>query len=81
LWEEPQRLDRQQQALYEQLQARVRAIAGEMKISATLIAPRRELLKLIAGDGSGSLARGWRRQLIGEELLQLCGNPPVAAAT
>jgi ribonuclease D len=81
LWEEPQRLDRQQQALYEQLQARVRAIAGEMKISATLIAPRRELLKLIAGDGSGSLARGWRRALIGEELLQLCGNPPVAAAT
>jgi ribonuclease D len=81
LWEEPQRLDRQQQALYEQLQARVRVIAGEMKISTTLIAPRRELLKLIAGDGSGSLARGWRRQLVGEELLQLCGNPPVAAAT
>lgn len=81
LWEEPQRLDRQQQALYEQLQARVRAIAAEMKISATLIAPRRELLKLIASDYSGSLARGWRRALIGEELLQLCGNPPMAAAT
>ncbi|MEW6331458.1 MAG: ribonuclease D [Pseudomonadota bacterium] len=81
LWEEPQRLDRRQQALYEQLQARVRAVAAEMKISATLLAPRRELLKLIAGDGSGSLARGWRRALIGEELLQLCGNPPMAAAT
>jgi hypothetical protein len=37
--------------LYEQLQARVRAIAEQMKISATLLAPRRELLKLIAGDG------------------------------
>ncbi len=81
LWEEPQRLDRQQQALYEQLQARVRAVAGEMKISATLIAPRRELLKLIAGDSSGSLARGWRRALIGEELLALCANPTAAAAS
>ncbi len=81
LWEEPQRLDRQQQALYEQMQARVRAVAEQMKISATLIAPRRELLKLIAGDTSGSLARGWRRALIGEELLPLCGNPPVATTT
>lgn len=81
LWEEPQRPDRQQQALYEQLQARVRAVAAEIKISATLIAPRRELLKLVAGDNSGSLARGWRRALIGEELLQLCGHPAAAAST
>ena len=75
------RLDRGQQALYEHLQSRVRAIAEQMKISATLLAPRRELLKLIAGDSSGSLVRGWRRTLIGEELLQLCGNPVVATAS
>jgi len=81
LWEEPRRLDQRQQALYEQLQTRVRAIAAQMKISATLLAPRRELLKLIAGDASGSLARGWRRALIGEELLQLCGNPAAAATS
>lgn len=81
LWEEPQRLDRRQQALYEQLQARVRAVAAEIKISATLIAPRRELLKLIAGDNSSGLARGWRRALIGEELLHLCGNPATAATS
>ena len=74
LWQEPRRLDQRQQELYEKLQTRVRTIAGQMKISATLLAPRRELLKLIAGDSSGSLARGWRRALIGEELLQLCGN-------
>lgn len=79
LWEEPRRPDRRQQALYEQLQTRVRAIAEQMKISATLLAPRRELLKLIAGDSSGSLVRGWRRALIGEELLQLCGNPAAAS--
>ncbi|HSD97226.1 MAG TPA: HRDC domain-containing protein, partial [Sulfuricaulis sp.] len=74
LWVEPQRLDRQQQDLYERLQARVRAIAEQMKISATLLAPRRELLKLIAGDRSGALARGWRRELIGEEILRMCGD-------
>ena len=81
LWEEPQRPDHRQQALYEQLQTRARAVATEMKISATLLAPRRELLKLIAGDSSGSLARGWRRTLIGEELMKLCGNSSAAAAS
>jgi ribonuclease D len=82
LWEESPRLDRRQQALYEQLQTRVQAVAAQMKISATLLAPRRELMKLIAGDLTGGLARGWRRALIGEELLQLCGNPvgPAAAS-
>ena len=81
LWLEPQRLDRQQQDLYERLQARARAIAEQMTISATLLASRRELLKLIAGDRSSALARGWRRALIGEEILQLCGdrsNPATA---
>ncbi len=81
LWLEPQRLDRQQQDLYERLQARVRAIAEQMKISATLLAPRRELLKLIVGDRSGALARGWRRALIGEEFLQLCGDRSNPATT
>jgi ribonuclease D len=80
LWEEPRRLDRRQQALYEQLHARARAVAAEMKISPTLLAPRRELLKLIAGDMSGALARGWRRVLIGEELLQLCDGRTGSAA-
>ena len=74
IWEEPRRLDRRQQALYERLQARVRTVATEVKISPTVLAPRREILKLIAGDMSGTLARGWRRTLIGEELLQLCGQ-------
>lgn len=81
VWEESRRLDRRQQALYEQLQTQVRTIAAQLKISATLLAPRRELLKLIAGDMSGSLARGWRRALIGEELLQLCRQLTGAAAT
>lgn len=80
LWDEPRRLDRHQQAVYERLQARVQTIAAEMKISPTLLAPRRELLKLIAGDLSGTLARGWRRALIGEELLRLCGGPAGSAS-
>jgi len=79
LWEEPQRLDRRQQALYEQLQGRVRAIAEKINISATLLAPRRELLKILAGDTNGALTRGWRRAVIGEELLHLCRNQRNAA--
>ncbi|MHB8534353.1 MAG: ribonuclease D [Sulfuricaulis sp.] len=79
LWDEPRRLDRRQQTLYEQLQARARAVAAELKISSTLLAPRRELVKLIAGDMSGTLARGWRRRVIGEELLQMCASQPGSA--
>jgi ribonuclease D len=72
LWQEPQRLDHQQQVLYERLQERVQACAARVGIRPALLAPRRELLKLVAGDSSGMLARGWRRALIGEELLQMC---------
>ncbi|MBI3545703.1 MAG: ribonuclease D [Gammaproteobacteria bacterium] len=79
-WYEPQRLERPQQALYDRLQARIQAIATQIKISATLIAPRREVLKLIAGDSS-SLTRGWRRTLIGEELQQMCLAATGSAAT
>ncbi len=71
-WEEPQRLDRQQQNLYERLSERIQATATKIKISPTLLAPRRELLKLIGGDNSGSLLRGWRHALIGEELQKMC---------
>jgi ribonuclease D len=81
LWDEPQRLDRRQQALYERLQAHVRAIAEKINISATLLAPRRELLKILSGDSSSSLTHGWRHALIGEELLQLCGNQRDASTT
>lgn len=82
LWDEPRRLDRRQQAQYEKLQSRVHAIATQLNISPTLLAPRREMMKLITGDMSSGLARGWRRTLIGEELRQLCGDQtgPVAAS-
>ncbi|MHB8622486.1 MAG: ribonuclease D [Sulfuricaulis sp.] len=80
LWDEPRRLDQRQQALYERLQAQVHTVAAQLKISSTLLAPRRELMKLIAGDMSGALARGWRRTQVGEELLQLCASQPGASA-
>ena len=81
LWEKPQRLDHRQQALYEQLQARVRAVAEKINISATLLAPRRELLKVLTGDASSVLTRGWRRALIGDELIRLCGHQADAATS
>lgn len=74
LWDEPRRLDRRQQEIYDRLQTRVRATAAELKISASLLAPRRELLKLIAGDASSSLARGWRHAVMGAELSRLCAD-------
>jgi len=74
LWEEPRRPDRDQQARYERWHARIRTVATQLKISPTVLAPRRELLKLMSGDMSSGLARGWRRECVGAELLRQCGG-------
>ena len=70
-WDAPARLDREQQALYERMSARVRACAAERNISPTLLASRRDILALLRGDPAGALAHGWRRELVGAELLAL----------
>jgi ribonuclease D len=79
-WEEPRRLNREQSDLAARLTARARALAAEKGLSAALLAPRREIQKLVLGDAGSALRRGWRRQLLGEELLALCAAPPDAPA-
>ena len=71
-WETPERLDNAQSAVVKRLSAAVQQRADEKQISPTLIAPRRELVKLVRNDPDCALLRGWRRALIGEELLALC---------
>jgi ribonuclease D len=80
LWEQPRRLDHDQQVVYESWHSRIRTVATQLKISPTVLAPRRELLKLMSGDMSSGLARGWRRECIGEELLRQCGDHDGSAA-
>jgi ribonuclease D len=47
----------------------VQQIGRELGMAAEVLATRRELERLVAGERAGALLTGWRRQVIGERLL------------
>jgi ribonuclease D len=62
----------QQKGLLKSMQSTVAQCAGELGISAELLAPRKELSAVIlSGRTESRVFQGWRRDLIGEQLLQL----------
>jgi ribonuclease D len=69
-WDAVDRLSPAQSALIKHLSTIVQERASAANISPTLIAPRRELVRLVRGDTGGTLLQGWRRQFVGEELLE-----------
>lgn len=79
LWPEPPRLEPAQQCLLDAISARIQNCAREQGISATLLAPRREMLRFVLNDPDCALLRGWRYQLIGAELVQLRDNKQTTA--
>jgi ribonuclease D len=78
-WDEPVRFNETQQRRLKDMATRVHAVAATHGLSPTLLATRHDLQELIL-RGGGRLARGWRRALIGEELLAPIPilAPPVA---
>lgn len=71
-WEPTERLEPAQMELAKRLSGVAQQRARDANVSATLLAPKREVLRLIRGDTGGALLRGWRRALVGEELAGLC---------
>ena len=69
LWEAPVRLDPTQASVLKRWSERAQALALAEGLSATLLATRQDMQELLL-TGTGRLARGWRRQLLGEELLR-----------
>ncbi|MGB5244976.1 MAG: ribonuclease D [Woeseia sp.] len=67
----PARPDEAQKKLLKMLQKKVTACAQELGIAAEVLAPRRELLAAIDGAREERVLRGWRRDVIGLELLEL----------
>ncbi|NNF40784.1 MAG: ribonuclease D [Woeseiaceae bacterium] len=64
--------DEQQKALLKTLQARVKRCADELGIAAETLASRRELATMIlSGRRDSRVFSGWRRDLIGKDLLAL----------
>lgn len=68
-YEPPSPPNEQQKAVLKVLQKMVAERAGELGISAEILAPRKELsAAVISGNFESRVFRGWRNEIIGEEL-------------
>ena len=67
-YEPPLRPDEAHKVLLQKMQARVTACAKDLGIASETIAPKKELTASMLGDNSGRVFRGWRAELIGNEL-------------
>jgi ribonuclease D len=70
VWHTPPRLDPAQQNFMKEASGIVTRIAAAEQVNATTLATRDDLLTLTL-HASGRLTDGWRRRLVGEELLAL----------
>jgi ribonuclease D len=70
-YEPPLRPNEKQKALQKELQRRVSACAEELGIATEIIAPRKELSAAMLGTRDSRVFRGWRKTLVGSELLEL----------
>jgi len=61
----------EQRKLVVTLSNRVRELADSHGICASLIAPRKELERLIFGSRDNTLFQGWRKELLGQQLVSL----------
>ncbi len=65
------RLDENQQALVDLMMAVVRISAMENRLNPAVLASRKQLESVLAGDTDTAVMQGWRRRLVGERLQQL----------
>ncbi len=69
---EPQsRPDERQRALLAEMQALVAACAGKLSLLPEVVASKKELSAALAGERHLRVFRGWRRELIGDALLEI----------
>jgi ribonuclease D len=70
-YEPPARPDELQKTVLKEMQRQVAARAERLGIVAEVLAPRRELSEALAGRRNLRVFKGWRRGVIGDELLAL----------
>jgi ribonuclease D len=69
----PARMEPAQERLARKLMARLRELAEQHRVSTPLLATRKDIEGLVLGRRDLPLLEGWRRELAGEELLQMLG--------
>ena len=67
----PRRPDERDKAALKAMQKTVSAIAGELGIAAEVVAPRKELAAIMSGERDVRALSGWRREIVGERILEL----------
>ncbi|HZW59431.1 MAG TPA: HRDC domain-containing protein [Woeseiaceae bacterium] len=70
-YEPPARPGEAEKALLKDMQHAVQRCADELGIAAEVLAPRKDLASALSGARNSRVFRGWRRQLVGEELLRM----------
>jgi len=70
-YEPPARPDEQQKAALKKMQQYVASVADDLGLATELIAPKKELSAAMFGDRDLRVFSGWRRDVIGHELLAL----------
>jgi len=73
-YEPPARPDEKQKTLLKTLQQKVAKCAEGLGVATEIIAPRKELAAAANGDLGGRVFRGWRAELIGDDLVELLEN-------
>ena len=67
----PARPGEQEKILLKSMQAKVAEIATELGITAEIIAPRKELAAAALGERQSRVFSGWRRDIVGQQLLDM----------
>lgn len=67
----PPRPDENQKATLKRMQQSVKACAEELRVSTEIIAPKKELSAAMLGQTTSRVFNGWRREVVGNDLLDL----------
>ena len=70
-YEPPRRPNEAEKAALKEMQRKVAAVSKELGLAAELLAPKRELSAMMLGNRESRVLNGWRRELIGDQLLGL----------
>ncbi|MDP6994002.1 MAG: hypothetical protein QGF87_06575, partial [Woeseiaceae bacterium] len=60
-----------EKAALKEMQSKVAAVSEELGLAAELLAPKKELSAIMLGSRESRVLNGWRRELIGDQLLGL----------
>ncbi len=64
----------EQKRLVNELMKAVRSIAAELDVSASTLATRRDITQIVRGDTESLVLSGWRREVVGQRLLEICAG-------